>query len=61
MKAEAEEGIWLADTTRPSTGPNDVLIKVKRTAIYGTDVHIYNWDNWAQKTVPVPMTVGHKL
>ena len=61
MKAKAEEGIWLLDTTKPEVGVNDVLIKVKRSAICGTDVHIYNWDDWAQKTIPVPMTVGHEF
>lgn len=61
MKAKAEEGIWMVDTSRPEIGPNDVLIKVKRTAICGTDMHIYNWDAWAQKTIPVPMTVGHEF
>ena len=61
MKAKSEEGIWLLDTTKPAIGPNDVLIKVKRTAICGTDIHIYNWDDWAQKTIPVPMTVGHEF
>ena len=61
MKAKAEEGIWLADTSRPEIGPNDVLIKVKRSAICGTDIHIYNWDAWAQSTIPVPMTVGHEF
>jgi threonine 3-dehydrogenase len=61
IKAKAEEGIWLADVQKPEVGPNDVLIKVRKTAICGTDVHIYNWDDWAQKTVPVPMTVGHEF
>ena len=61
MKAKPQEGIWLADTSKPEIGPNDVLIKVKKTAICGTDVHIYNWDEWAQKTIPVPMTVGHEF
>lgn len=61
IKAKAEEGIWLADVARPTIGPNDVLIQVKRTAICGTDIHIYNWDEWAQKTIPVPMTVGHEF
>ena len=61
MKAKPQEGIWMADTTRPDVGVNDVLIKVKRSAICGTDVHIYNWDEWAQKTIPVPMTVGHEF
>jgi len=61
MKAKPEEGIWMADTARPEIGPNDVLIKIRRTAICGTDVHIYNWDEWAQKTIPVPMAVGHEF
>ncbi len=61
IKAKREEGIWLADTARPKIGLNDVLIKVKRTAICGTDIHIYNWDAWARATIPVPMTVGHEF
>lgn len=61
VKAKPEEGIWMADVECPQIGPNDVLIKVKRTAICGTDVHIYNWDAWAQSTIPVPMTVGHEF
>ena len=61
MKAKPEEGIWMVDTSRPEVGANDVLIKVKRSAICGTDVHIYNWDDWAQRTIPVPMTVGHEF
>ncbi len=61
IKAKPEEGIWLADIERPTIGPNDVLIKVRKTAICGTDVHIYNWDDWAQKTIPVPMAVGHEF
>jgi len=61
MKIKPEEGIWLLDTSKPQIGPNDVLIKVKRSAICGTDIHIYNWDGWAQKTIPVPMTVGHEF
>lgn len=61
IKAKAEEGIWIADVAKPVIGPNDVLVKVKRTAICGTDVHIYNWDEWAQKTIPVPMAVGHEF
>ena len=61
VKAKAEEGIWLEDIPMPETGPNDVLIKVNKTAICGTDIHIYNWDDWAQKTIPVPMAVGHEF
>lgn len=61
IKAKPEEGIWIADIPKPKIGPNDVLIKVVRTAICGTDIHIYNWDEWAQKTIPVPMAVGHEF
>ncbi len=61
VKARAEPGIWMEEVPVPEIGPNDVLIKVKKTAICGTDVHIYNWDQWAQKTVPVPMVTGHEF
>ena len=54
-------GLWLEDVPEPEPGINDVLIRVKRTAICGTDVHIYKWDAWAQKTIPVPMVVGHEF
>ena len=60
VKLHAKEGIWMEDVPHPEVGPNDVLIKVKKTAICGTDIHIYNWDDWAQATIPVPMTVGHE-
>jgi threonine 3-dehydrogenase len=60
VKARAAEGIELQDIPKPVVGPNDILIRVKRAAICGTDVHIYNWDAWAQKTIPVPMAVGHE-
>jgi threonine 3-dehydrogenase len=60
VKARAEPGIWMQDVPEPTVGHNDVLIKVNRSAICGTDMHIYNWDAWAQKTVPVPMAVGHE-
>jgi threonine 3-dehydrogenase len=60
VKARAAEGIELQDIPKPVVGPNDILIRVKRSAICGTDVHIYNWDAWAQKTIPVPMAVGHE-
>ncbi len=60
VKARAEKGIWLQDVAEPTVGHNDVLIKIHRTAICGTDMHIYNWDAWAQKTIPVPMAVGHE-
>jgi threonine 3-dehydrogenase len=60
VKQRAAAGIELADIGVPAVGPNDVLIRVRRTAICGTDMHIYNWDAWAQKTIPVPMAVGHE-
>ena len=60
VKHHAAPGIQLQDIERPKPGPNAVLIRVKRTAICGTDMHIYNWDAWAQKTIPVPMAVGHE-
>ena len=60
VKARAEPGIWMQDVPEPKVGHNDVLIKIHRSAICGTDMHIYNWDAWAQKTVPVPMAVGHE-
>ncbi len=61
VKSSAEEGLWLEQVPMPSVGINDVLIKILRTGICGTDVHIYNWDQWAQKTIPVPMVVGHEF
>ena len=60
VKARREPGIWLEDIGRPVVGHNDVLIHMRKTAICGTDIHIYNWDGWAQKTIPVPMQVGHE-
>ncbi|WP_300526756.1 L-threonine 3-dehydrogenase [Maricaulis sp.] len=60
VKAKAEEGIWMSDEPVPQIGPDDVLIKIRKTAICGTDIHIYNWDDWAQKHVPTPMVVGHE-
>jgi len=60
VKKEPAPGIWLDDVPEPKVGPNDVLIEIARTAICGTDMHIYNWDAWAQKTIPVPMAVGHE-
>ena len=60
VKLKPEPGIWLTDTDKPTMGHNDLLIKIKKTAICGTDIHIYNWDEWSQKTIPVPMVVGHE-
>lgn len=61
VKAEKKEGIWMKELPVPEIGPNDILVRVRKTAICGTDVHIYNWDEWAQKTIPVPMAVGHEF
>ncbi len=61
VKKKAEVGLWLDDVPIPQYGINDVLIKILRTGICGTDVHIYEWDAWAQKTIPVPMVVGHEF
>ncbi|MBT8068482.1 MAG: L-threonine 3-dehydrogenase [Gammaproteobacteria bacterium] len=61
VKAKPERGIRLQDIITPDVGHNDVLIKVKRTAICGTDIHIFKWDDWAQQTIPVPMAVGHEF
>ena len=61
VKSKPEPGLWLEEVPVPETGKNDVLIKINKTAICGTDVHIYNWDKWAQKTIPVPMHVGHEF
>jgi threonine 3-dehydrogenase len=60
-KLKAEPGIWMIDAPVPEIGPEDVLVKVHRTGICGTDIHIYHWDEWAQKTVPVPMITGHEF
>ena len=60
VKLKPEKGIWLQDTPEPEVGHNDLLIKIRKTAICGTDMHIYNWDEWSQKTIPVPMVVGHE-
>ncbi len=58
VKSRAEPGLWLEEVPVPEAGGDDVLIRVVKTSICGTDVHIYNWDAWAQKTIPVPMTIG---
>ncbi|MEH6812873.1 MAG: L-threonine 3-dehydrogenase [Motiliproteus sp.] len=59
-KLKPETGLWLRDEPKPKTGYNDLLIKIRKTAICGTDIHIFNWDAWSQATIPVPMTVGHE-
>jgi threonine 3-dehydrogenase len=61
VKSRSERGLWLEDVPEPTAGINDVLIRVQKTGICGTDVHIYQWDDWAQKTIPVPMAIGHEF
>src|SRR5580698_10126130 len=61
VKSRAERGLWLEDVPEPAIGINDVLVRVRYTGICGTDVHIYQWDEWAQKTIPVPMVIGHEF
>jgi len=61
VKSKREPGLWLEDIDAPRPGMNDVLIRVRRAGICGTDVHIYKWDDWAQRTIPVPMAIGHEF
>src|SRR5689334_23885922 len=61
VKRKSEQGLWLEDVPEPKIGINDVLIRIDRTGICGTDIHIYKWDEWAKKTIPVPMVVGHEF
>ena len=61
VKKKPQPGLWMDDIPQPEVGHNDVLIRVRKTAICGTDLHIYNWDEWAQKTIPVPMAIGHEF
>ena len=61
VKSRREPGLWIEDVSEPTVGINDVLIKVLRAGICGTDLHIYEWDEWAQRTIPVPMTIGHEF
>ncbi len=61
VKRKPEVGLWLEEVPVPETGINDVLIQVEKTSICGSDVHIYNWDHWAQQTIPVPMVIGHEF
>ena len=60
-KLRAEPGIWMVDVPLPVCGHNDVIVKIKKTAVCGTDIHIYNWDDWAKRTIPVPMVTGHEF
>ena len=61
VKSRAEPGLWLEDVPEPEVGINDVKIRVRKTGICGTDVHIHNWDGWAQRTIPVPLVIGHEF
>ncbi len=61
LKKEPREGLWLEQVPVPEVGINDVLIKIRKTSICGTDVHIYNWDQWSQKTIKTPMVIGHEF
>ena len=61
MKAKAEPGIWMQEVPVPEIGPNDVLIRVRKASICGTDIHIWNWDAWSQKTIKIPMVIGHEF
>jgi threonine 3-dehydrogenase len=60
VKAKADVGLWMQDVEKPTIGPNDLLVKTRKTGICGTDVHIYNWDAWSQKTIKTPLTIGHE-
>ncbi len=61
VKAKREPGLWMEDVAKPEIGHNDVLIKVQKTGICGTDIHIYNWDEWSQRTIKTPMHIGHEF
>src|SRR3954468_24001383 len=61
VKSHAEPGLWLEDIPEPAIGINDVLIRVLRTGICGSDIHIYDWNEWAHETIPVPMAIGHEF
>ncbi|HKZ24948.1 MAG TPA: alcohol dehydrogenase catalytic domain-containing protein, partial [Acidimicrobiia bacterium] len=61
VKAKPEPGLWMEEVEIPRPGSNDVLVRVKKTSICGTDLHIYRWDDWAQRTIPLPMVIGHEF
>lgn len=61
IKKEPKKGLWMGEQAKPDIGPNDVLIKIDKTAICGTDLHIYNWDQWSQKNIKTPLTIGHEF
>ncbi len=60
VKARQEKGIWMQEVTVPEPGLNDVIIKIKKTAICGTDLHIYQWNEWSQQTIKTPLIIGHE-
>ena len=60
VKSKPERGIWMEDVPMPKTGPNDVLIKISKSAVCGTDLHIYKWDEWAQQAIKTPVIIGHE-
>lgn len=60
VKIKPEKGLWMTDVPMPAIGPNDVLLKIKKSAICGTDLHIYKWDEWAQNTIKTPLVIGHE-
>jgi threonine 3-dehydrogenase len=61
IKSKPEPGIWMGEVPKPDIGPNDLLVRIRKTAICGTDIHIYNWDDWSKRTIAVPMVVGHEF
>jgi threonine 3-dehydrogenase len=61
VKTRREPGLWMEDVAKPTVGHNDVLVKVQKTGICGTDIHIYNWDEWSQRTIKTPMHIGHEF
>jgi threonine 3-dehydrogenase len=61
IKSKPELGIWMGEVPKPEIGPNDLLVRIRKTAICGTDIHIYDWNDWAKRTIPVPMVVGHEF
>ena len=61
VKSRPEQGVWMEDVAVPEIGINDVLIKIHKAAICGTDIHIFNWDEWSRKTIPTPMAIGHEF
>ncbi|MCA1608634.1 MAG: alcohol dehydrogenase catalytic domain-containing protein, partial [Acidobacteria bacterium] len=61
VKSKAEPGLWIEDVPEPEMGINDVMIRVKKAGICGTDLHIYNWDAWAQGTIKIPTVIGHEF